>query len=105
MTRPSPYDLIQEASRNAGAADRWAALQANTQSRVAVPQQGEPPFSAAQGAAESAPPVRPASHPELIDPPFPPPQPRHAALDDIAQRHEQARRTASRPVEWKQNDS
>lgn len=105
MTRPSPYDLIQKASRNAGAADRWAALQANTQSRVAVPQQGEPPFSAAQGAAESAPPVRPASHPELIDPPFPPPQPRHAALDDIAQRHEQARRTASRPVEWKPNDS
>ena len=99
MTRPSPYDLIQKASRNAGAADRWAALQANTQSRVAVPQQGEPPFSAAQGAAESAPPVRPASHPELIDPPFPPPQPRHAALD------EQARRTASRPVEWKPNDS
>ena len=72
MTRPSPYDLIQKASR-AGAADRWAALQANTQSRVAVPQQGEPPFPAAQGAAETAPPARPASHPELIDPPFPPP--------------------------------
>ena len=58
MTRPSPYDLIQKASR-AGAADRWAALQAYTQSRDAVPQQGEPPSPAAQGAAETNRPCAP----------------------------------------------
>lgn len=99
MSNPSPYDLISKAARSVNAADRWAALQTNTRASfapVSAPQ--EPSVSAAQGAAESpcrpsAPtvrPPRPASHPELIDPPFPPPQPRHAALDDIALRHRQA---------------
>lgn len=111
MSNPSPYDLISKAARSVNAADRWAALQTNTRASfapVSAPQ--EPSVSAAQGAAESpcrpaspsARPPRPASHPELIDPPFPPPQPRHAALDDIALRHRQARKAASRAVEWKQ---
>lgn len=37
MNHPSPFDLIQKATRNTTAADRWAALQTNTQARTAVP--------------------------------------------------------------------
>ena len=112
MTHPSPYDLIQKASRNPGAADRWAALQTNTRASFApvTPPQETAAF-AAQGAAEKTypaaphePPSRPASRPELIDPPFRPPQPRHAALDDIALRHQQARKAASRSIEWKKTE-
>ena len=108
MSHPSPYDLIQKATRSATATDRWAALQASAKARVSVgTQQGQAGISQSaafpgQGAeyipAQSAPPAPsrpPQSHPELIDPPFAPPQPRHSSLDDIAQRHEQAKKAAA----------
>lgn len=114
MPNPSPYDLIQKATRSQTASDRWAALQSSAQTRVAVPAQpqAQEPLSSAQGAeytaarpAPSMPPVRPASHPELRDPPFPPPQPRHKSIDDIALRHEQARKAAAAmpSVTWKKS--
>lgn len=36
----------------------------------------------------------------LQQPPFPPPHPRNPILDAIAQRHEQAARTAMPPIKW-----
>lgn len=77
MSHPSPYDLIQKATRSATATDRWAALPSEREGACIVgTQQGQAGISQSaafpgQGAeyipAQSAPPAPsrpPQSHPE-----------------------------------------
>ncbi len=106
MPHPSPYDLIHKASRHATATDRWAALKSNAQERIAVnPQHAEPPYAPPpQEQAPAQPPIAPRAQslpdPIIPQPPFPPPQPRHPYLDEIASRHTQAIKSALEPREW-----
>lgn len=98
MHNPSPFELIRKAAGRGNNADRWAALINNSQTRMPVTketpiaQQAEKPASA--GAPEEA------AYSQLMQPPFPPPQPRHPFLDEIAQRHTQAIKSAKKPQEW-----
>lgn len=119
MPNSSPYDMIHKARRYAAAADRWAVLKANTHDRTPInpaPQQAPPvqqapapaaPLQAASvpGSPAQPPPYQPAppvehGQPQLMQPPFPPPQPRHPYMDEILQRHEQAWKSASPLQAW-----
>ncbi|MCL1964031.1 MAG: hypothetical protein FWF69_03095 [Firmicutes bacterium] len=100
MPHPSPFDLIQKASRRATAADRWAALKVNTQQRIPLvnkqqkPAPPELPYPAYQE-------ERPVS--QIPQPPFSPPsfpQPHHPHVDEVAQRHEQAWKNAMPLQTW-----
>ncbi len=104
MPHPSPYDMIQKAAKRANASDRWAVLKTNATERYPVPPasaqpaQEEPIQPARQ--TQAAPQAQQQQPQAPLQPPFPPPQQRHTALDEIAQRHIQAVRTASAPQPW-----
>jgi len=104
LPNPSPYDLLKKAAGRRMSPDRWAALSHNAQERVPVPAQ--PAQSPPQPSAY-VPPEPPSSYAALLEPPFPPPQPRHPFLDEIGKRHQQAARSALPPERWQpesQND-
>lgn len=115
MDTSSPFDLVRRAARHASAADRWAALQSSVRAGMPVEPcaqsaQAQPVAAQARPEAVSAPepPAQPGMTPArqserpfpLQQPPFPPPHPRNPILDAIAQRHEQAARTAMPPIKW-----
>lgn len=111
MPNPSPYDLYQKAAQHVTSADRWATLKHNAQERIPVaaaplpeqaPQQiPQPaPYYAPQPEKPQTPPAANPAQPQLLQPPFPPPQPRHPFLDEIGKRHNQAIKTALKPQEW-----
>ena len=100
MHNPSPFELIRKASKKANTSDRWAALLNNAQERIPVAQEQEtPPVRQAETGHENYPRENYA-YPQLMDPPFAPPQPRHPMLDEIAQRHTKALKNAKKPQEW-----
>jgi hypothetical protein len=94
----TPYDLIKKANRRVTSADRWAALQGSAQDRVPL----QPPAQSAamQQDAPAAPASAQQGIPPMMQPPFPPPQPRHQIIDDIALRHIQAVKTAGQMQQW-----
>ncbi len=102
MPHPSPFDMIQKASRRSTASDRWAALKANATERYPVAPPPSTPEPIPEPAARTGAPATDQPAPVLLQPPFAPPQPRHPFLDDIAQRHIQAVRSAMAPQAWYQ---
>ena len=100
MHNPSPFDMIRKANRKAYTSDRWAALLNNTQERIPVARDQEtPPVRQAESSYDKSPRENYA-YPQLMDPPFAPPQARHPMLDEIAQRHSKALKNAKKPQEW-----
>lgn len=87
MPDPSPFEMIRKASRQTTATDRWAALKVNAAERFPV----DPPAKETTAAQ---------TEPQIPQVPFAPPQVRHPFLDEIAQRHIQAVRSALPPQEW-----
>lgn len=104
MRNPSPFDMIRKANGNGNNADRWAALINNSQDRIPVT--NEKPIvkdHTVPSAVEQSPTpyvVDSGVRSQLMQPPFPPPQPRHPYLDEIAQRHTQALKSARKSQEW-----
>lgn len=100
MHNPSPFDMIRKASTKANTSDRWAALLNNTQERIPVAQTQEtPPIRQTETSYDKHPHENHA-YPQLMDPPFAPPQARHPMLDEIAQRHTKALKNAKKSQEW-----
>ncbi|MDR0928572.1 MAG: hypothetical protein LBM74_02535 [Oscillospiraceae bacterium] len=93
----TPYELIKKANRGVTSADRWATLQANAQDRKPLT---PPPSAQPTDAAPAAPASASSGIPPMMQPPFPPPQPRHQIIDDIALRHIQAVKTAGQMKQW-----
>lgn len=98
MHNPSPFDLIRKATTRANTSDRWAALLNNTQERIPIVRDTPPAKQSEQSYEQPA--YENASYPQLLEPPFPPPQARHPMLDEIAQRHMKALKNASKQQEW-----
>lgn len=98
MHNPSPFDMIRKATGNSNNADRWAALINNSQERIPVTKESPVTSTPDQVAPSYVPESN--QHPQLMQPPFPPPQPRHPYLDEIAQRHTQALKSARKSQEW-----
>lgn len=98
MHNPSPFDMIRKASNQSNMSDRWAVLLNNTQERIPIDKETPPAKQAVQHHEsqehESTP------YPQLMDPPFSPPQARHPMLDEIAQRHTKAIKNARKSQEW-----
>ena len=97
MHNPSPFDMIRKATSQTNTSDRWAALLNNTQERIPVTQEA-PPARQPEQSYESPP--CDAVYPQLMEPPFPPPQARHPMLDEIAQRHIRAHKNAKQSQAW-----
>ena len=69
--------------------------------RRSEPEEAPNEYSAQSPAQPGMTPARQSERPfPLQQPPFPPPHPRNPILDAIAQRHEQAARTAMPPIKW-----
>lgn len=103
MPHPSPYDLIHKATRKTTSADRWAALKVNAQERIPLTNPQKQTIPDKQTYIETEPnTAQNAQSPQApyLQPPFPSPAPRHAAIDEIAQRHTQAARNALKPQAW-----
>ena len=123
MDYPSSRELLKRAGGKTQRADRWAVLQSenketiwhgeknekaeenkrdimiNAEKRARRQEHGAAEASAAIQTPAPVPYV--AGHPNLREPPFPPPQNRHTALDDIWQKHLQALQSAMPAQEWK----
>jgi len=90
--------LLKKAGRQGTSPDRWAALSHNAQERTPIPPQ--PVQSLPHQGPGPMPLEIPSPYAALLEPPFPPPQPRHPFLDEIGKRHQQAIKSALPSEKW-----
>jgi len=117
MAYPSSSKLLKRAAQKNQRGDRWAAIQSNMAQREKYGEEKavsphmkteEKTKSVSEIPADTGKTEREIyvqGHPNLKEPPFPPPQARHTALDEIQKKHQQALKSAMPAREWRKGET